>query len=181
MDNPVVGELKDLPKETLIDIIKMYSQNWLTVDGLWFSGVEERYGLDAAMELDVRMWQIGSKIEARRIKELFNLDGGLENILKAINFMSWSASFGYEYDLAGNHAIWTCRRCPPQEHRVRKGMGEFPCKSTFDACFENVIRVIDPRVEVQCLFCPPGPHPDDAWCQWEFVLPEGQVQERKRC
>jgi hypothetical protein len=41
----------------------MYSRNWLTVDGLWFSGVEEKFGLDEALELDVRMWEIGSRIE----------------------------------------------------------------------------------------------------------------------
>ena len=47
MDNPVSQELERLQKDTLIELIKMYSQNWLTVDGLWFSGVEDKYGLDA--------------------------------------------------------------------------------------------------------------------------------------
>jgi hypothetical protein len=139
---------------------------------LWFSGVEERYGLEAAMELDVRMWQIGSKIEVRRIKELLNLGHGLKNVLRAINFLSWSSSFGYDYDISGDAAVWTCRRCPPQESRIKAGIGEFPCKPTFDACFGNVVEVIDPRVKVECLFCPPGPHPEDAWCQWRFTLPK---------
>jgi hypothetical protein len=172
MENPVRSALKALSKETLIELIHMYSRNWLTVDGLWFSGVEESYGLEAAMALDVRMWQIGSRIEAKRIKALLGLEAGLENILKAIDFMSWSASFGYEYQLAGDHALWTCRRCPPQEYRLKKGMGEFPCRPTFEACFQNVIEVIDPRVEVTCLFCPPGSHPEDAWCRWAFRLPK---------
>ena len=173
MNNPVLQELEKLEKETLIELIKMYSHNWLTVDGLWFSGVEEKYGLDAALELDVRMWGIGSMIEAKRIKNLLNLQGrGLDNIIKTINFMSWAPGFGYEYELSTNRAIWTCKRCPPQEQRVKIGKGEFPCKPTFDACFNNVIKVIDPRARVQCIFCPPGPHPDDAWCQWEFILPD---------
>jgi hypothetical protein len=37
MDNPVLQELEKLPKETLIDLVKMYSRNWMTLDGLWFS------------------------------------------------------------------------------------------------------------------------------------------------
>lgn len=171
MDNPVLQELEKLPKETLIDLVKMYSRNWMTLDGLWFSGVEERYGLDAAMDIDTRMWQIGSMIETKRIKELLKMGGGLENILRAINFMSWSPSFGYEYDILDDRAIWTCRRCPPQEQRIKAGIGEFPCKPTFDACFNNVIQVIDPAFKVRCIFCPPDPHPDDTWCQWEFYLP----------
>lgn len=121
MDNPVLQELEKLPKKTLIDLVKMYSRNWMTLDGLWFSGVEERYGLDAAMDIDTRMWQIGSMIEAKRIKELLKMGRGLENILRAINFMSWAASFGYEYDLSTDKAVWTCRHCPPQEQRIKAG------------------------------------------------------------
>ncbi|MFH1351645.1 MAG: DUF6125 family protein [Pseudomonadota bacterium] len=58
MDHPALRELEKLPKETLLEVIKMYSRNYVTVDGLWFSGVEEKYGLDAAMELDVRRWNV---------------------------------------------------------------------------------------------------------------------------
>ena len=53
IDNPVEQELEKFPKETLIELIKMYSRNWLTLDGLWFSGVEEKFGLDEALALDV--------------------------------------------------------------------------------------------------------------------------------
>jgi hypothetical protein len=170
MDNPCEQELKKLSNKTLIELIKLYSRNWMTLDGLWFSGVEEKYGLDAAVDLDVRMWRIGSKIEAKRIKKLLNLGGGLENVIKTINFFSWAFSFGYEYEIIDNHAIWTCSSCPPQENRVKMGIGEFPCKPTFDACFNNLVQVIDPRVKVKCNFCPPDSHPKDAWCQWQFSL-----------
>lgn len=169
MVNPVTNELEKLPRETLIELVKMNASNWMTLDGLWFSGVEEKFGLEAALELDIRMWKIGSRIEAKRIKKLLNLGKGLDNVLRAINFMSWAAGFGYEVERTKNRAVWTCRHCPPQEQRVRMGKGEFPCDPTFDACFNNVIQVVDPDITVQCLFCPPGPHPDDAWCQWEFI------------
>ena len=106
MNNPVLQELEKLSKDTLIELIKMYSQNWMTLDGLWFSGMEEKYGLDTALEFDVRMWQIGSMIEAKRIKNVLNLEkGGLYIIIKTINFMTWAPSFGYEYTISGNKAI----------------------------------------------------------------------------
>lgn len=170
MDNPVRKELEKLPRETLIELIMMNSRNWMTVDGLWFSGVEEKFGLDAAVELDVRMWHIGSRTEAKRIKDLLGLGEGLENVLKAINFMSWAANFGYEVEFSENRAFWTCRRCPPQEQRVKLGKEVFPCEPTFEACFNNVAKVMDPGVKVQCVFCPPGHHPEDAWCRWEFSI-----------
>jgi hypothetical protein len=51
-EHPFQAELEGLSKETLIELIKMYSRNWHTCDGLWFSGVEERYGTDTALEID---------------------------------------------------------------------------------------------------------------------------------
>ena len=169
MDNHLIDELEKLPRQTLLELIKMNASNWMTLDGLWFSGVEEKFGLEAAVELDIRMWKIGSKIEAKRIKQLLNLGQGLDNVLRAINFMSWSANFGYEVERSENRAVWTCKHCPPQEQRGKMGKGEFPCEPTFEACFKNVAQVIDPNVSVRCVFCPPGPHPDNAWCQWEFT------------
>jgi len=162
-------ELNKLPKETLLKLIQMYSRNWLTVDGLWFSGVEEKFGIEEALDLDIRMWRIGSRIEAKRIRDLLGLErGGIESILKAIHFMSWAACFGYRVEEDRDRAVWTCTHCPPQVNRAKAGLPEFACRPTFEACFGNLCEIIDPKVKVSCLICPPGPHPDDVWCQWGF-------------
>jgi hypothetical protein len=63
------AELERLSKETLIKLIEVYGKNWLTLDGLWFQGVEEKYGMDAALEIDLRMWMRQPTTEAKRIKE----------------------------------------------------------------------------------------------------------------
>ena len=171
MDNPALKEIKNLTKEALVELLQVYSRNWMTLDGLWFSGVEEKFGLDAALELDIRMWKIGSRIEAQRIKKFLKIDeGGLDNIMRVVNLMSWAPSFGYHYEVKEDTVIWTCTKCLPQEQRAKTGKEEFPCKPTFEACFYNVCRVIDPLVKVECIFCPPDPHPDDAWCQWKLFV-----------
>ena len=153
MENLAVKELEKLPRETLIEIIRMHSRNWMTLDGLWFSGVEEAFGVEAAMELDIRMWRKGSRTEARRIKQLLDLGPGLDNVIRAIHFMSWAASFGYRVEESEGRALWTCTRCPPQENRLKAGLAEFPCRPTFEACFVNVCEVIDPSIQVTCI-CP---------------------------
>ena len=51
-----------------LDVIKMFSKNWLTLDGLWFTWVEDKYGLDAALDLDMKMWEKQALIESQRIK-----------------------------------------------------------------------------------------------------------------
>lgn len=171
MQELVHNELRRLSRDELIDLIDIFSKNWLTLDGLWFSGVEEKYGLAAALELDVRMWRIGSRVEVKRIAERFHLTGGgVTAVLRAINLMSWAPSFGYAVEMAEDRAVWTCTDCPPQRKRQQMGREEFACRPTFEACFQNLCQIIDPRVRVACRICPPGPHPENVWCQWEFRL-----------
>ncbi len=172
MDNPVQGELERLPKETLIQLIRMYSRNWYTCDGLWFSGVEERYGTEKALEIDVHMWKVSSRLEAQRIKEILPIpeNGGLDAVLRTLNLMSWAANFGYKIEKRGDTAILTITDCPPQAARIKSGRDMFECQPTFELGFQNVADVIDPRVKVSCKYCAPGPRPAGAWCQWEFRL-----------
>lgn len=173
-DNPVHAELEKLPKETLIELIKMYSRNWHTCDGLWFSGVEERFGTERALEIDINMWDVSSRVEAKRIKEILRIpeNGGLDAVLRTVNFMSWAAKCSYRIERGAGAALLTVTSCPPQEARVKSGVGVFVCRPTFQTGFGNVASVIDSRVKVTCKYCPPGPHPADSWCRWEFSLKE---------
>ena len=38
------------------------------VNGLWFMKVEEKYGFDAALDLDAAVWAVMPKIQARQLK-----------------------------------------------------------------------------------------------------------------
>jgi len=50
-------KLEELPRETLIELARMYARNWQTLDGLWFGNVEAQYGLEAAIKLDLKNWE----------------------------------------------------------------------------------------------------------------------------
>jgi hypothetical protein len=66
-------KLEELSRDTLIELAKMYAQNWQTLDGLWFGNVELEYGLEAAVKLDLKNWEKQSTIEAQRIKSALKL------------------------------------------------------------------------------------------------------------
>jgi len=160
-----------LNKEELLKIIKMFSKNWLTVDGLWFTLVEDKYGLDAALDLDLKMWQRNALIEAKRIKKCLGLkETGLQGVLKTLRFMSFDPAMPFEYAYEGEKEvlIWV-RSCRPQEARIRSGRSEFPCRPMGIACYEGVTRIIDNSVKVECIYCPPDEHPKDIWCKWRFT------------
>jgi hypothetical protein len=167
-------ELENLPKETLIELIKMYSKNWNTVDGLWFRGVEDRYGTDVATEMDKEMWMVNVQIEAKRIMEILKLEGDpLDVYCKVIE---------YTTSMVGDHFDFTYRRiapdtiefsythCHPQHTRIKQGLQAFPCKQVGIAIQEKLAEVVDPRIKVKCLWCPPDPRQEEAWCRWEFKL-----------
>jgi len=168
-------KLEDLPRETLIELARMYARNWQTLDGLWFGNVEAQYGLEAAVKLDLKNWERQSVVEAERIKEILNLaKGGLPSVLKVLSLMSWqlaSPIFELEEE-SPQKIVFYYPRCPVQEGRKRQGKQEFPCKTMKLLLLSNIARVVEPRAAVKCLTCPPDPHPDKFWCKWELTMKE---------
>lgn len=49
--------LNSLSKEELIDLIEIYSKNWLALDGVWFQSVERKFGMDEAIFHDEQAWK----------------------------------------------------------------------------------------------------------------------------
>ena len=61
-------------------------------------------------------------------------------------------------------------RCRVQDARKRKGLDDFPCREVGIEEYSRFASTIDPRVRTRCIHCPPGEHPEDSWCAWEFYL-----------
>jgi len=166
-------KLEDLPKQTLVQLARMYARNWQTLDGLWFGNVELEYGLDSAVRLDIKNWERQSETEARRLKKLLKLDGGgLSNVLKALSLMSWqlvSPLFEIEEE-SPERIVFYYPRCPVQEGRKRQDKPEFPCRTMKTTLLTNLAGVIEPQATLTCLACPPDPHPAEYWCKWELAL-----------
>ena len=169
-----IAYLESLPKETLIELLKMFAKTWLITDGVYFQAIEERLGVDEAVKIDIRMWERITLYQARKLKELLGLDErGPMAIARAQNYLISSLLDGFDiefYENAPEKVVFACTRCSVQEARVRQGRGEFPCKPVGLIYHEKLIEALDPDVKLQCLACPPDPHPDDYWCKWELTM-----------
>jgi hypothetical protein len=143
------------------------------VDAYWFLSVEKKYGISAAVELNEEVWGTLSAKTAREIKRRFNItEKGLDGFVKALSYYPWSKITGYEIKMGEGYVTLTVAHCPPQEGRIKSGLGEFPCKKMHIKDFTAFAKEIDERIEVKCRYAPPDSHPKDRFCEWVFTLKE---------
>ncbi len=51
--------------------LKEYFQNsYAKVDGLWFLNIEEQFGFEKALDIDLEVWKVMPKIQARYLKSV---------------------------------------------------------------------------------------------------------------
>jgi hypothetical protein len=164
-------EISSLSREESLELLKVYSRLALTLDGLWFRGIEEKFGLEAAVELDAKTWETFGKSSARRMMKFLGVkEPSILDIAKILILSPVFIFLGPTYEIINEKkGILTVTDCLPQKQRVEMGLGEFPCKPVGIAFFQGFTEVI-PQAKIKCLICPPDTHPPDVWCQWEFEI-----------
>lgn len=162
-------------KKELLKIIDVYAKAWQAMDGAYFLALEERYGIETAMEIDKAAWKTFSPIEAGRIAKEFDIPprGGLKALEKALTYRVYAALNKQSTKWSNkNTLVFTMEECRVQAARSRKGLPEFPCKQVGLVEYTEFAKSIDPRIRTRCVHCPPDNHPSEAYCSWEFTLEE---------
>jgi len=164
--------VESIPKEKISDFIFMHLRNMWAVDGLYFMGIEEKYGTKIATEIDCFVWQVMGKIEARKIKQFFNIiSNDLESFMKALQYTGWALDLeDKEIEIEKDKAILYNVKCRVQNTRIQKNLGEFGCKPVRLGFLKAFAKEFNPNIKVTCKFCPPDNHPENLWCKWEFTL-----------
>jgi hypothetical protein len=165
--------LYELTKEELVKIIVDDAKNCLAHDGLWFQEVERRYGMDAAVAVDIEAWRKFTVIEAKRIMSRLKLEPGqgIPALVECLKHRFYARiNLQEAIEVTDNRAVFRMLDCRVQSARRRKGMAEHPCKSVGIVEYGEFARTIDPRIVTRCIACPPDPVPDEFWCAWEFTL-----------
>jgi hypothetical protein len=172
---PKIKEIKDFSKEEMMGLLRDAAVNWLAHDGLWFRAAEDKFGLEAAMQLDKAAWEKFTVLEAKRIMKRLGLPegGGIPALVQALKFRLYAHINVQETsEVTLSHCLFRMRSCRVQEARERQGLASFPCKPIGIVEYSGFARTIDPRIVTRCLACPPDPKSADAWCSWEFTIPD---------
>ena len=176
--------LETLTREELIELIGIYSKNWLAMDGFWFQSVERKLGMDEAMFHDVEIWKRFTVTEARRIKAFLKLEEhpGLEGLAKALQLRFYGNINDDTIEIAEDgktgrqHLIYTMVDCRVQTARSRKGLEFHPCKPVGVEEYSGFARTIDDRIRCRCLSCYPDITDAACCCKWVFRIEEKEEE-----
>lgn len=165
--------INKLSKEELLELNKIYAKNWLAHDGLWFQSIEEKYGMDAAIDMDREAWRRFTVIEARRLIDFLQLgeNSGIAGLKKALSFRLYSSLNEDEILIEGDNVlVYKVKTCRVQHARRKKGLPDFPCKSVGIVEYSLFAKTIDSRFETEVLSCHPDITDPSCNCIWRFTL-----------
>lgn len=167
-------KLAEMSREQLIELIEMYSKNWLAMDGVWFQSVEKKLGMDEAMVHDCNIWRIFTKIEAQKIKKFLGLPerAGIEGLKEALQLRLYANINDDKIVIDGNTLTYSTLTCRVQHARESKGMELHPCKSVGLIEYGLFAKEIDDRFTMECVSCYPDITDKTCHCSWKFTLNE---------
>lgn len=146
--------------------------HYRVADSFWFLNVTERYGQSVAEDLNTQVWGRIGGMGARDLIKRFNIqEKGLAGFARVLSLYPWSILIGYrlEYTTAELMTL-SVPSCPTQVARLKRNLGEYHCKEMHHCEFRALAQAVDQRIQVECVFAPPDPHPPEMFCQWRFRL-----------
>lgn len=163
--------LKSLPEEKLIEVMMFNNRNIWRVDGLYFLGIENKFGTEAAAEIDTGVWNVMGTLEARILKKIFDVeDATVDTVMELLRYTSWALDQQEKIiTVEDGTGILKILNCRTQLTRLKRGLSEFPCKQVRHSYLKTFAEEVIPHIQCTCIVCPPDEHSGDVWCEWHFV------------
>jgi len=111
-----------------------FRRSYQAVDGLWFMKAEERLGFEAALELDLAVWKVLPKIQARTIKAMAGLSEDMDGLYEGLAARLCLEGFDFSCEKTAEGIRVEIRGCPWQDliaksgrHHISDRVGDLIC------------------------------------------------------
>jgi len=164
-------EVKNLSDEMLVRYADFMASNWWNLQGNWMQLISTRHGTELAAEYDTAVWDKNAKVQAWKLKTLFDFDGGMEHFVRAISLSTVFSNVEFQFrETTPKRVRLLVTKCTMQLNRLKGNLPELPCKVPGIAAVAGFAAAYNPKVKTTCLQCPPDQHSEDEWCHWLFEL-----------
>ena len=174
-------KLEDFSKETLVELLKVYSKLYLSVDGFWYLSVKEKVNNDTALDCDFRVWERQTKSELKRIGKTLNIKGDdIEAFFKIFQMSPWTWNLEYEMEVKDpNYGKMTIHQCPTLEALEKEGEGRDKtfCQTVETVMMDFYAKNFNPKISANYLKIPPRQSKNEVCCIWEFILEDKANEE----
>ena len=161
-------------KETLLKLLKVYSEYMLRIDGFWYLTVMTKWGNNEALDCDIRVLEKGILWEMQTISSLLNVHGDdVATVMKYIQLRPLEWNLAYDIKLKNlNYAVLTINHCPTLLSMEKEGTGREKrlCHESEAKNLGTTAHFFNPNIQVITLKLPPRTDYSDCCCQWEFKL-----------
>lgn len=171
--NPQV-KFEDFSKDTLVELLKLYSKLFVAVDGFWYLSVMQKVNEEMATDCDLWVWEKQGKYEIQRINQLLNIQGNhIPAFFKYLQLSPFYQNLGYEMDvLTDDLGVVTITHCQTLESLEKEGKHREDrfCDFVERRIFTSLAQRANADIKVTALKLPPRKSEDDVCCQWEFRI-----------
>ncbi len=164
-----------LTRQSLLKLVKAYSEYIYRIDASWYMTVKNRLGNDEAFACDRHVWE--KKLQAYELKLMTRVLGirgdDVVAVMKYMQATPWASVGERQIDIKNSsHAILTIKNCPTLSALEREGTGREKqiCEDLTTGLFNKIAHYFNPSIKVTGLKIPPRKTYNDCCCQWEFRL-----------
>jgi hypothetical protein len=133
-----------------------FNRSYKAVDGLWFMKVEEKYGFDAALQLDNEVWKVMPKIQVRMIKSFLGLESGSDALLESLVTKLDLEDFKFKLEKNKNGFRITILDCPWLNLMIKSGrenlaklVGKTICNTEYEVWASEIEKTIKFKLRSQ--------------------------------